>query len=627
MDPLSIIASVAGIATAGSTVAGALFTLIRKLRHAPREMRQVAHEISDLSCLLDYLHDILKLSSNVINKRLLRASGFLAYITEMQQIGCTILFSLLNRYPGRGQMALGLAYALEPKIEEAGQQGDQEEVEEKLRAASLSASIEAIFNEEANDFDVVHHPPPPPPRAHSPGHSEAEDNFPSHQYPYDGSAAQETVPRPTGSRTRRRSRPSDERPYWYMPPPTTVDPRIKPPHVSQEAWNASIKRENEHRQKGLDGYAAFEPPSVLVAASSLEVDSMGQGDLLKSRLQVLSEDYKLLRVPSNEPVFDISSLVLAKGLTGKPIGATFLGDATSMQADHFYDYLTTAGQMPVCVRGSELGQTWFLGSNPVHVVFFHCSYQPQFFPAQADDESAARTQYLAIDQGLLDSEVMVRCGLESAGFLEGRLLLPPSTTLVSVQTVRRHVRMANTMQSQVASARKMSFQMRFLRQYTQYSKTFYLATDKFAERHSSTADVQPAKSPAVPELRTPSPVGPQTAADGGVSLEPPASVPSPLEDDNLSPTVRSSTRQRDSESSRSSHHSTRSSRADRVDIRQDSERRRRARRRSRSHDSSRKSQTSVAEADDRRRRKHTRDRGNGRGSDSGFASLFSFRSS
>ncbi|TEA18892.1 hypothetical protein C8034_v010841 [Colletotrichum sidae] len=327
-------------------------------------------------------------------------------------------------------------------------------------------------------------------------------------------------------------------------------------------------------------------------------------------LSIIASVAGIATAGSTVAVFDISSLVLAKGLTGKPIGATFLGDATSMQADHFHDYLTTAGQMPVCVRGSELGQTWFLGSNPVHVVFFHCSYQPQFFPAQADDESAARTQYLAIDQCLLDSEVMVRCGLESTGFLEGRLLLPPSTTL-----------------SQVASARKMSFQMRFLRQYTQYSKTFYLATDKFAERHSSTADVQPAKSPAVPELRTPSPVGPQTAADGGVSLEPPASVPSPLEDDNLSPTVRSSTRQRDSESSRSSHHSTRSSRADRVDIRQDPERRRRARRRSRSHDSSRKSQTSVAEADDRRRRKHTRDRGNGRGSDSGFASLFPFRSS
>ena len=59
MDPISILASIAGVATAGTQVASALFSLVKAVRNAPREMRDIANEMTDLTCVLGHLHDIL----------------------------------------------------------------------------------------------------------------------------------------------------------------------------------------------------------------------------------------------------------------------------------------------------------------------------------------------------------------------------------------------------------------------------------------------------------------------------------------------------------------------------------------------------------------------------------------
>ncbi|KAF4470436.1 hypothetical protein FALBO_2666 [Fusarium albosuccineum] len=59
MDPLSVLASVAGIATAGAALANTLFRLIKTVRHAPREIRAIAIEMSSLTATLEHLHDIL----------------------------------------------------------------------------------------------------------------------------------------------------------------------------------------------------------------------------------------------------------------------------------------------------------------------------------------------------------------------------------------------------------------------------------------------------------------------------------------------------------------------------------------------------------------------------------------
>ncbi|KAH7192927.1 uncharacterized protein B0J16DRAFT_411571 [Fusarium flagelliforme] len=60
MDPLSIIAGVAGIATAGTQISRTLFHLIRAARNAPQEIERIASEMLCLTDTLEHLHDILK---------------------------------------------------------------------------------------------------------------------------------------------------------------------------------------------------------------------------------------------------------------------------------------------------------------------------------------------------------------------------------------------------------------------------------------------------------------------------------------------------------------------------------------------------------------------------------------
>lgn len=60
MDPLSIIASIAGIATAGAQLSSTLFRVYKTVRHAPREIQSVAIEMAGLSVTLEHLHDIFK---------------------------------------------------------------------------------------------------------------------------------------------------------------------------------------------------------------------------------------------------------------------------------------------------------------------------------------------------------------------------------------------------------------------------------------------------------------------------------------------------------------------------------------------------------------------------------------
>ncbi|KAF4343536.1 hypothetical protein FBEOM_2562 [Fusarium beomiforme] len=59
MDPLSIIASIAGIASAGAQLSNTLFRLYKTVRHAPKEIQSVAIEMSGLTVTLEHLRDII----------------------------------------------------------------------------------------------------------------------------------------------------------------------------------------------------------------------------------------------------------------------------------------------------------------------------------------------------------------------------------------------------------------------------------------------------------------------------------------------------------------------------------------------------------------------------------------
>ncbi|PNP78181.1 hypothetical protein FNYG_08498 [Fusarium nygamai] len=60
MDPLSIIASIAGIASAGAQLSNTLFKLYNTVKNAPKEIQSVAIEMSGLTSTLEHLHDIIK---------------------------------------------------------------------------------------------------------------------------------------------------------------------------------------------------------------------------------------------------------------------------------------------------------------------------------------------------------------------------------------------------------------------------------------------------------------------------------------------------------------------------------------------------------------------------------------
>ncbi|EWZ47126.1 hypothetical protein FOCG_11118 [Fusarium oxysporum f. sp. radicis-lycopersici 26381] len=60
MDPLSIIASIAGIASAGAQLSNTLFKLYNKVENAPKEIQSVAIEMSGLTATLEHLRDIIR---------------------------------------------------------------------------------------------------------------------------------------------------------------------------------------------------------------------------------------------------------------------------------------------------------------------------------------------------------------------------------------------------------------------------------------------------------------------------------------------------------------------------------------------------------------------------------------
>ncbi|KAH8888070.1 hypothetical protein GQ53DRAFT_843805 [Thozetella sp. PMI_491] len=73
MDPLSLMASVAGVAQAGISLSSALFDLISALRSAPQDMAEMARGVSDLSLVLDHLTSVLGEGRQIYRRKLLGA--------------------------------------------------------------------------------------------------------------------------------------------------------------------------------------------------------------------------------------------------------------------------------------------------------------------------------------------------------------------------------------------------------------------------------------------------------------------------------------------------------------------------------------------------------------------------
>jgi hypothetical protein len=71
-----------------------------------------------------------------------------------------------------------------------------------------------------------------------------------------------------------------------------------------------------------------------------------------------------------------------------------------------------------------------VGRKAVFILFYHASYQPQFFPAQEDDEASRKREYLAIAEDWVGEEAMDQLGLAAKARKAGRLYLDATVTLV-----------------------------------------------------------------------------------------------------------------------------------------------------------------------------------------------------
>ncbi|KAI1125084.1 hypothetical protein F5Y10DRAFT_284511 [Nemania abortiva] len=72
MDPLSVIASITGIATAGISLSRALYDAISTLRNAPKEVSQIARGLYELSSTFRELQRVLKDGRDVYRRKLIR---------------------------------------------------------------------------------------------------------------------------------------------------------------------------------------------------------------------------------------------------------------------------------------------------------------------------------------------------------------------------------------------------------------------------------------------------------------------------------------------------------------------------------------------------------------------------
>jgi hypothetical protein len=88
MDPLSLLAGIAGVATAGVQVSKAIYDLISTIHGTPKEITDIARGVSNLSMILRELRIALKEGSKLYRRKLLRRVS--SAIRRIEQIHAQI---------------------------------------------------------------------------------------------------------------------------------------------------------------------------------------------------------------------------------------------------------------------------------------------------------------------------------------------------------------------------------------------------------------------------------------------------------------------------------------------------------------------------------------------------------
>ncbi|KAK8091738.1 hypothetical protein PG997_002099 [Apiospora hydei] len=65
---MEVIASIAGIAQAGTALSKAIYTLVYATRNAPKEVYDIARAVGDLSIILSELRRVLRDGKNIVRE-------------------------------------------------------------------------------------------------------------------------------------------------------------------------------------------------------------------------------------------------------------------------------------------------------------------------------------------------------------------------------------------------------------------------------------------------------------------------------------------------------------------------------------------------------------------------------
>ena len=199
---------------------------------------------------------------------------------------------------------------------------------------------------------------------------------------------------------------------------------------------------------GQDKAATFEEPRVLILPKAHEID-LGKNSQTP-HLDILQRGYKIERQSGAQQLWDAREFEREHGIKERAIVATLLGDKTSQvlpesllkwfllpviyirgsskpqnpQQSIFFGFLAIN-------TGKDLGETWFDNGVPANVVFYHSSYQPQYYPADDLEAASRKGEYLAIGEEWVSEESMVQLGITPRGKKDGRIYLDPTISYVS----------------------------------------------------------------------------------------------------------------------------------------------------------------------------------------------------
>jgi hypothetical protein len=92
--------------------------------------------------------------------------------------------------------------------------------------------------------------------------------------------------------------------------------------------------------------------------------------------------------------------------------------------------LKFAGWLPVYMRGTDNGQTWFYGGEVIHVRRFNEDYTPQDEPLKVEKGAPEVKEYLIIGTEWIEEETLLRHGFQFQLLPSGHYSLDPRLTWV-----------------------------------------------------------------------------------------------------------------------------------------------------------------------------------------------------